>query len=91
MQNIFRTPLITALIVIQCCLFASMASAYEVVVGLGSTASKSVTAAMADRSQWPFVADNAWGDTSKLRSSCIIITCSAKRHTEQSDSQACHS
>lgn len=40
---------------------SSTSSAYEVVLGLGSTADKSFTAAMGDRSQWPHVADNAWG------------------------------
>jgi len=39
----------------------SGAGAYEVVVDLGSTAAHSITAAMTDRSQWPYVADNSWG------------------------------
>ncbi len=42
-------------------MIASGVEAYEVVVDLGSTASPSITAAMTDRSQWPYVADNSWG------------------------------
>ncbi len=44
----------------------SAASAYQVVVGLGSTADKSATIAMADRSAWPVVADNSWGPLANL-------------------------
>ena len=42
------------------------AVAYEVVVGLGSTADKSVTAAMVDRSKWPVVANLSWGPHANL-------------------------
>lgn len=37
------------------------AFAYEVAVGLGSTADPSATIAMGDRSKWPVVADLSWG------------------------------
>lgn len=42
-------------------LLSSGVQAYEVVVGLGSTAGEAATAAMGDRSKWPTVADNSWG------------------------------
>ncbi len=40
--------------------------AYEVAVGLGSTADKSATAAMGDREKWPMVADLSWGPLANL-------------------------
>jgi len=40
--------------------------AYEVAVGLGSTASQSATAAMGDISQWPMVAELSWGPLANL-------------------------
>ncbi|MDH3693358.1 MAG: hypothetical protein OER96_02155 [Gammaproteobacteria bacterium] len=42
------------------------ASAYEVAVGLGSTADQSATIAMGDRSKWPYVADHSWGPLANL-------------------------
>ena len=57
-------PLVTALCVT---LFsAPVTFAYEVAVGLGSTADHSVTIAMGDRSQWPDVADLSWGPLANL-------------------------
>lgn len=41
-------------------------SAYEVAVGLGSTADRSATIAMGDRSKWPVVADLSWGPLANL-------------------------
>lgn len=37
------------------------AAAYEVAVGLGSTAAHSISIALGDRNKWPFVADMSWG------------------------------
>ena len=37
------------------------ASAYEVAVGLGSTADRSISIALGDKNKWPFVAENSWG------------------------------
>ncbi len=42
------------------------ASAYEVAVGLGSTAGEAATIAMGDRSKWPMVADLSWGPLANL-------------------------
>ena len=53
------------LLVLQLFAFSS-ASAYEVAVGLGSTASPDATIAMGDRSQWPMVADLSWGPLANL-------------------------
>ena len=41
-------------------------SAYEVAVGLGSTAPPSATIALGDRSKWPVVAELSWGSLANL-------------------------
>ena len=46
--------------------FAPCALAYEVAVGLGSTAGKAATIAMGDRTKWPMVADLSWGPLANL-------------------------
>ena len=35
--------------------------AYEVAVGLGSTADQSISVALGDGTQWPYVAEMSWG------------------------------
>jgi hypothetical protein len=45
---------------------APQARAYEVVVGLGSTADPSATIAMGDGSLWPMVAEHSWGPLANL-------------------------
>jgi len=60
-MNLFAKQLARAVAAASMLFLASSANAYEVVVGLGSSAGVSATAAMIDRSQWPTVADNAWG------------------------------
>ena len=47
-------------------LLGPSAWAYEVAVGLGSTADPSATIAMGDRSLWPMVADLSWGPLANL-------------------------
>ncbi len=39
----------------------SIVHAYEVAVGLGSTAAHSISIALGDGSKWPYVAENSWG------------------------------
>lgn len=45
---------------------APFTHAYEVAVGLGSTAGPAATIAMGDRSKWPDVADLSWGPLANL-------------------------
>ena len=56
-----RYALVAGLLLANVLCLATVASAYEVVLGLGSTAGEAATAAMGDRSKWPTVADNTWG------------------------------
>ena len=54
--------IIAQLIVLAMLIFTSPSTlAYEVAVGLGSTADRSVSIALGDGSQWPFVAQMSWG------------------------------
>lgn len=61
-REIFTLAIVMAimLFLVPCAL------AYEVAVGLGSTADPSATVAMGDRSKWPDVADLSWGPLANL-------------------------
>lgn len=57
-----RQKILTQAIVIGLMVFtAPSVFAYEVAVGLGSTADKSVSIALGDGDKWPFVAEMSWG------------------------------
>ena len=62
----YRTYCFSLLILFSLLLYIPPAKAYEVAVGLGSTAGKSATIAMMDRSKWPMVADQSWGPLANL-------------------------
>ncbi|MEE9447055.1 MAG: hypothetical protein V3V09_03795, partial [Arenicellales bacterium] len=59
-------------------LICSPISAYEVAVGLGSTADESATIALADKSKWPIVAEHSWGPLANL-----VPIGRLKRHQQQ--------
>jgi len=62
----YRTYCFALLILFSLLLCVTPAKAYEVAVGLGSTAGKDATIAMMDRSKWPMVADQSWGPLANL-------------------------
>ncbi len=57
---------IRAIVMATLFFFAPVVLAYEVAVGLGSSADQSMTIAMGDRSKWPVVADQSWGPLANL-------------------------
>jgi hypothetical protein len=61
-RKIFTQAIVMGLMLFS----ASYGLAYEVAVGLGSTADRSATIAMGDRSKWPDVADLSWGPLANL-------------------------
>lgn len=61
-QKIFTIAIVMTLMLF----LVPCALAYEVAVGLGSTADPSATIAMGDRSKWPVVADLSWGPLANL-------------------------
>ena len=72
-MKIFLNLLIHAITGIWVFAILPNAQAYEVVVGLGSTAPHSATIAMSDRSKWPLVADYSWGPLANL-SPIVLLT-----------------
>ncbi len=56
-----RYGLLAGILLANVLCLATVVSAYEVVLGLGSTAGEAATAAMGDRNKWPTVADRGWG------------------------------
>ena len=58
---LYLKKLTQSMLIVWLSITASTALAYEVAVGLGSTAQQSISIALGDRSKWPFVADMSWG------------------------------
>ncbi len=73
-QKIFTIAIVMTLMLF----LVPCALAYEVAVGLGSTADPSATIAMGDRSKWPVVADLSWGPLAKSSSYRATNTKSAR-------------
>jgi len=61
MHSFYQKTLINAIAMGSLFLSSTCAFAYEVAVGLGSTASHNISIALGDRSKWPYVAENSWG------------------------------
>ena len=61
MMNAFRKLLLMYLACGSMVFSVPLVFAYDVAVGLGSTADRSVSIALGDGSQWPYVAENSWG------------------------------
>ena len=66
MKQPLRTGPVIVLVAILLVCLSPRALAYEVVVGLGSTADESATIAMGDGSAWPMVAEHSWGPLANL-------------------------
>ena len=61
MISVYRIRILKVFVIFLTMLMARSVTAYEVAVGLGSTADQSISIALGDKSKWPFVADMSWG------------------------------